>query len=320
MGTILVTGGCGFIGANLVPALLKRSTQVRVLDNLSTGVREDIESLGVELQVGDIRDEAAAARAMEGVKEVIHLAAHTRVVDSIQNPLFDFESNARGTLNLLLAAQKAGVRKFVMASTGGAILGEKEPPVNEGMVAQPLSPYGASKLAGEGYCSAFYGSYGMGTVALRFSNVYGPFSYHKASVVAAFFKRMLQGEALIVYGDGQQTRDFLFVEDVVEGIIAALDRSPGGEVYHLASGRETSVNELVEAIREAIREANFKVEYQPARQGEVRRNYASIRKAATILGFDPKTSLQEGLRKTWRWFQARRKAVLAVAPGPSRSQ
>lgn len=238
---MLVTGGCGFIGANLVPALLKRSTQVRVLDNLSTGLREDVESLGVELQLGDIRDEAAVARAMECVEEVVHLAAHTRVVDSIENPLFDFESNARGTLNLLLAARKVGVRKFVMASTRGAILGEKEPPVNEEMVAQPLSPYGASKLAGEGYCSAFHGSYGMGTVALRFSNVYGPFSYHKASVVAAFFKRMLQGESLIIYGDGQQTRDFLYAEDLVEGILTALNRSRGGEVYHLASGQETSV-------------------------------------------------------------------------------
>ncbi len=312
MSRILLTGGCGFIGVNLLQPLMRRFGALRVLDNLSTGRKEDVEPLGVEFRLGDIRDEGAVSGAMEGVDVVVHLAAHTRVVDSIQDPRHDFETNARGTLNLLQAALQKGVGRFVMASTGGAILGEKQPPVHEEMVPRPLSPYGASKLTGEGYCSAFFGSYGLHTVSLRFSNVYGPFSYHKASVVAAFFKRLLQGESLLVYGDGNQTRDFLYVEDLVEGVLLALDKAPGGEVFQLASGQETSVNGLIERIRDSIPDVAFEVEHRPPRRGEIRRNYCDISKARRLLGFDPKTTLKGGLRKTWDWFQSRREVILSV--------
>lgn len=301
----------------MLPVLRKRSKSVRVLDNLSNGRKEDAEALGVELQVGDIRNEGDVARAMEGVEEVVHLAAHTRVVDSIQDPRRDFETNAVGTLNLLLAARKNGVKKFVMASTGGAILGEKEPPVHEGMVPAPLSPYGASKLAGEGYCSAFHGSYGLQTVALRFSNVYGPFSYQKASVVAAFFKRILQGQPLVVYGDGKQTRDFLYVEDLVDAVMLALDKASGGEVFQIASGRETSVNQLVASIREAVPDLRFEVKHEPPRRGEVMRNYSDISKARKLLGYAPRTDLRNGLKKTWDWFQGNSTTILALLQGRS---
>src|SRR5262249_41838975 len=148
----------------------------------------------VDLIVGDIRDRNLVARAIEGQQGVIHLAAHTRVMESIDNPPLNFDINATGTLNLLVESRIAGVKKFIFASTGGAILGEQTPPVHENMVARPIAPYGASKLTGEAYCSAFWGAYGVNTVALRFSNVYGPFSYHKASVVAQFFKNILQQE------------------------------------------------------------------------------------------------------------------------------
>ncbi len=313
MARILITGGCGFVGVNLIPALLKRSEHVRVLDNLSTGRREDAEALGVELVVGDIRNPSDVARSMEGVDEVIHLAAHTRVVDSIEDPRTNFEVNALGTLLLLQAAVKNGVKKFVMASTGGAILGEQPPPVHEEMVPRPLSPYGASKLTGEGYCSAFFGSYGLPTVALRFSNVYGPYSYLKASVVAAFYKRLLQGRPLVVYGDGNQTRDFLYSQDLVQAVLLALEKAPGGEVFQIASGQETTVNDLVAIMREVVPDARFDIEHQPPRRGEVLRNSCDIRKAKKALGYAPATDLRTGLKQTWEWFRMNEAVILRLA-------
>lgn len=302
MTSYLVTGGCGFIGVNLVSRLVGRGDRVRVLDNLSLGRREDIEPLAVELEVGDIRDYATVAKACKGADVVVHLAAHTRVVESVSNPELNFEINAIGTMNVLRACREAGVRKMILASTGGAILGEQEPPVHEGMVPRPVSPYGASKLVGEAYCSAFFGSYGLNTVALRFSNVYGPYSYHKGSVVAQFFRNLMQKEPLVIYGDGEQTRDFLYVADLVEAILLADKGDTPGEVFQIASGRETSLRALLDVMKKAIPELAFDVRYEPARAGEIRRNYASIEKARRMLGYDPKTRLEDGLKNTWRWF------------------
>ncbi len=302
MKAYLVTGGCGFIGVNLIPRLIEQGVRVRVLDNLSLGRREDVEPLGVDLHVGDIRDPAAVAKACKGIDAVVHLAAHTRVVESLSDPQLNFDINAAGTLNVLEACRNAGIPKMIFASTGGAILGEQEPPVHEGMVPQPISPYGASKLAGEAYCSAYTGAYGLKTAALRFSNVYGPYSYHKGSVVAQFFRNLLRGEPIVVYGDGEQTRDFLYVADLVEAILLADKTEPAGEVFQIASGRETSVRSLLEAMQAMLPERSFDVRFEPARAGEILRNYANVEKARRILGFDPKTQLSEGLRKTWQWF------------------
>lgn len=302
MTSYLVTGGCGFIGVNLVSRLVGRGDRVRVLDNLSLGRREDIEPLAAELEVGDIRDYATVAKACKGADVVVHLAAHTRVVESVSDPELNFEINAIGTMNVLRACREAGVRKMILASTGGAILGEQEPPVHEGMVPRPVSPYGASKLVGEAYCSAFFGSYGLNTVALRFSNVYGPYSYHKGSVVAQFFRNLMQKEPLVIYGDGEQTRDFLYVTDLVEAILLADKGDTPGEVFQIASGRETSLRALLDAMKKAIPELTFDVRYEPVRAGEIRRNYASIEKARRMLGYDPKTRLEDGLKNTWRWF------------------
>src|SRR5579862_8189197 len=277
MKTYLVTGGCGFIGVNLIPRLIEQGVRVRVLDNLSLGRREDVEPLGVDLHVGDIRDPSAVAKACN-------------------------EIDAAGTLNVLQACRNAGIPKMIFASTGGAILGEQEPPVHEGMVPRPISPYGASKLAGDAYCSAYTGAYGLKTAALRFSNVYGPYSYHKGSVVAQFFRNILRGEPIVVYGDGEQTRDFLYVADLVEAILLADKTEPAGEVFQIASGRETSVRNLLEAMKAMLPERRFDIRFEPARAGEILRNYANVEKARRILGFDPKTQLSEGLRKTWQWF------------------
>jgi len=297
-----VTGGCGFIGVNLVSRLAGLGARVRILDNLSLGKREDVAPLGIDLRVGDIRDIAALKDACQGMDVVVHLAAHTRVVESISHPELNFEINAVGTMNVLRACRDAGVKKVIFASTGGAILGEQVPPVHEGMVPRPVSPYGASKLVGEAYCSAFCGSFGLNTVALRFSNVYGPFSYHKGSVVAQFFRNLMQKEPLVIYGDGQQTRDFLYVDDLVDAVLLADKSETPGEVFQIASGRETSLKDLLAAMKRVLPGVKFDVRYEPARAGEILRNYASIEKARRLLGYNPSKALDEGLRDTWSWF------------------
>lgn len=297
-----MTGGCGFIGVNLIRRLAVQASSIRVLDNLSLGKREDIAPLDVELQMGDIRDPEAVAKACKGIDVVVHLAGHTRVLESLSRPALNFEINVNGTFNVLEACRNTGAQKMIFASTGGAILGEQEQPVHERMAPRPLSPYGASKLAGEAYCSAFFGSYGLNTVALRFSNVYGPYSYHKGSVVAAFFRNLRQNEPIVIYGDGEQTRDFVYVGDLVEAILLADQTNTPGEVFQIASGRETSLRTLVETMQTALPELTFRIRYEPARAGEVLRNYANIEKARRLLRFDPKTKLDKGLRSTWDWF------------------
>jgi UDP-glucose 4-epimerase len=303
--TWLVTGGAGFVGVNLLRRLARDGIRARVLDNFTTGRREDLAGLVDDVVEGDIRDAGTVERALDGVDVVVHLAAHTRVIDSIANPVESFDVNARGVLTVLEALRRRKtIRRFVLASTGGAILGDAEPPVHEDMPARPLAPYGASKLAGEGYCSAYFGSYGVPTVALRFSNVYGPWSYQKASVVAAFFKCLRAGEPLVVYGDGRQTRDFLYVEDLCAGVVAAVERESSGQVFQIAAGVETEIGDLAERML-AVTGLRVPIEHRPARAGEVVRNYARIDRARRVLGYDPATPLDEGLRRTWEWFRSR---------------
>ena len=252
---------------------------------------------------GDIRDRGLLDRLLPGVDAVVHLAADTRVMDSIANPAVNFDINVVGTFTLLEAMRAAGVRRLVNASTGGAIIGEAEPPVHEDMVARPISPYGAAKLAVEGYCSAYAGSYGFNAVSLRFSNVYGPRSFHKGSVVAAFFKRILKGEALTVYGDGEQTRDFVYVEDLCRGIVEGITR-PGSGVFQLGSGRPLTVNALISAMTPVVAPVEINVDRQPARSGEILNTWCDVSRARSALGFDPSTPLAEGLGRTWEWFQS----------------
>jgi UDP-glucose 4-epimerase len=301
---ILITGGCGFIGLNLI-AFLKKNTRhhIMVLDNLSLGKREYLAGFDVNFVEGDIRDADIVKKMMKETNAVVHLAADTRVISSIENPAFNFDVNVNGTYNLLAMAKDHDVERFVFASTGGAIVGDAIPPVHEGMVPKPLSPYGASKLCGEAYCSAFAGSYGMKTVSLRFSNVYGPRSFHKGSVVAQFMKRILKKEPLKVYGDGEQTRDFVYVEDLCDAIESALRIDQGGNAYQLGTGVEISVNQLIEFMRNSIgEEYRISVEYVAARQGEVKKNYCDISLSRKVLNYKPETVLSEGLKKTWRWF------------------
>jgi UDP-glucose 4-epimerase len=301
---IVITGGAGFIGCNLVHRLAQDGGHdIVVIDNESLGRLARLDGLGITLVKGDILETDKLDGWLAGADTVFHCAADTRVMDSIENPDHNFRNNVIGTYGLLRAAQRAGVRRFLNASTGGAILGEVPAPVHEEIAPRPLSPYGASKLAAEGYCSAFDGAYGLKTASLRFSNIYGPLSFHKGSVVAHFFKRILKGEELVVYGDGSQIRDYLFVGDLIEGLVRAMNSDATG-VFQLGSGRPVRLDALIEAMRGVVGAGRrIDVRYEDFRAGEIRETWCAIDKARAAFGFDPKTPLADGLAATWRWFE-----------------
>ncbi|BBL78693.1 NDP-sugar dehydratase or epimerase [Rubrobacter xylanophilus] len=306
-------------------SLVGEGHAVRVVDDLSVGTREDLGAVcgfrevaperagpmqgeGVELVVGDILDEGLARRVCSGAEVVVHLAASTGVAPSVEDPRRDCATNVIGTLNYLEAARGAGVRRFVFASSGAAA-GEVDPPIHEEVCPRPVSPYGAGKLAGEAYCSAYHRTFGLETVALRFGNVYGPGSGHKNSVVAKFIRRASRGEPLEIYGDGTQTRDFIYIGDLVRALrLAATARGAGGEVFQIATGHETSVGELVELLLPALAAAGIKdvrVRRAAPRPGDVLRNYADTSKARRLLGWRAEVGLEEGLRRTVEWFVER---------------
>jgi UDP-glucose 4-epimerase len=330
----LITGGCGFIGTALIRRILKDEPQatIRVLDNLSVGTRADLdrvvgkqrtESRGqkaedrrqgleqVELVVGDVRDADVCLRAAKGVDVIVHLAANTGVGPSVEDPVGDMESNVRGTLNMLEAARRNGAARFVFASSGAPV-GEVEPPIHEELAAKPVSPYGASKLAGEGYCSAYFRSYGVETVSLRFGNVYGPGSSRKFSVVAKFIKQALAGESCEIYGDGNQTRDFIFIEDLLGAVFKAAglgsEINAWGEIFQIATSREHTLNELVRILGKELERPGVSLEtsYGSVRLGDVKRNYSDTAKAARVLGWSAEVSLEEGIKRTVAWFLSER--------------
>lgn len=299
---VLVTGGAGFVGVNLARLLVEQGHDVRCFDDFSTGRRDDAVAAGYhDIVTGDVRDSDAVARAAQGCRYVVHLAAQSGVPASLADPLRDHDVNVRGTLNTLIAARDAGVAGFVLASSS-APLGDVDPPAHEGLVPRPKSPYGASKLAGEGYCAAFAGSFGLPTVALRFTNVYGPFSYHKGSVVAAFCKAARAGEPMTVYGDGSQTRDYIYVDDLCRGIAQAMTSGVAGVVAHLGSGIETEVLTVAREIATRFGQEQEPV-HEPPRPGDIERTFADISYARTAFGFDPRTTLDEGLDHTVQWFR-----------------
>ena len=288
-----------------MPKLLERGFEVRALDDFSRGSRENLAGVGVEVLEADVRDASAVARALEGVDAVIHLAAFGSVAESVDEPFPNFDVNVRGTLVLLQASAAAGAGKFVFASTGGAIMGNAPPPVDETTLPHPISPYGASKLCGEAYGHAFAGSFGLPVVSLRFANVYGPASDHKKGAVTTFVKRALRREPLVIYGDGKATRDFLYVDDLCEGICAATEADLADTVVHLGSGVETSIGDLAELVLELVGVEDLPIRYEERRRGEVERTFAKAERAAKLLNFSPGHSLRDGLRKTVDWFRER---------------
>ncbi len=305
MDSVLVTGGCGFVGANLVRRLTTNNYNVVVFDNLSRGSLEYLDGIDVNVVTGDIRNEKDIEKAIARVSKVVHLAAFGSVVESIQDPQTNFDINACGTVNMLKQAVKANIEKFVFASTGGALIGDAIPPVSENSLPRPISPYGASKLCGEGYAHAFAQSFGLNTIALRFANVYGPYSGHKKGVITQFMQRIPKGEPLVIFGDGKATRDFLHVDDLCRGITSALEATTEpGEVVHVASGVETSVSELAQSIIEVSGKHSHPIIYDKKRVGEVERNFANYDRANQLFGFRPHISLKQGLLDLWDWFQA----------------
>ena len=315
---ILITGGAGFIGSNLVSYLVRERALKRlvIFDNLSTcsiayieeitgvvfgdgsgprsaRVRGGESGAEVELVTGDILDRPLLESACRGVDTIVHLAAHTEVVRSVEHPEESLKINVNGTMNVLECARACGIGKVVFSSSNAAV-GEVAPPIHEQVVAQPISPYGAGKACGEALLSAYAGCYGMTTTSLRFANAYGPYSAHKTSVVAKMLREIVRGDDLIVYGDGDQSRDFVHAADIARAVWLALQRDKGYEVFQVASGKGTAINDLVKIICR-VTGASPNIAHGPARAGEILRNYSSIGKIHDQLGFEPRVGLEDGI-------------------------
>ena len=322
----LITGGCGFIGRALTGDLLAEGGhKLRVLDNLSVGTRADLAAVAhfaelgtgddpadwsapLALLDGDIRDPEAVAQALNGADIVIHLAANASVPLSVESPMSDFSTNAEGTLKLLEGCRGAKIRRFVFASSV-APLGFQKPPHHEELATRPASPYGASKATGENYCSCYYHCFGIETVILRFGNVYGEGSHRAETVIAKFIKRALAGKRLEIYGDGQQTRDFLHISDLVRAVrLAAEIPGIGGETFQIATFRETTIAEITKTLLSAMRAEGMvppEVFHGATRAGDVVRNFSDASKARERLGWTSTVSLETGLRATLRDFLIR---------------
>ncbi|USG62806.1 GDP-mannose 4,6-dehydratase [Sneathiella marina] len=325
----VITGGCGFIGSALIAKLTRDvDNAVRVIDNLSVGSIKPLEKLNIPIVHADvmkmpiwqknvlqhfeidIRDQDRALKVTEGADIIVHLAANTGVGPSVSDPRADCMSNVIGVFNYLEAARLNSVPRFILASSS-AVVGDTTSPVHEEKVPHPTSPYGASKLCGEAYCSAYFQTFGIETVALRFGNVYGIGAAHKESVVSKFMKTLLQQDPLTIFGDGSQTRDFIYIEDLVEAITAAAVASDvGGEVFQIATNRETSVNELVDVISSTVEQKGYtrpKILNQSKRIGDIMNIYSDTSKARQKLNWRSKTALQRGIEDTFDWFVSEQK-------------
>lgn len=306
----LVTGGAGFIGSNIAEELVNRGAAVRVIDNFLTGKKENIDSFldKIEFIEGDIRDFEICRNVLKDVDFVLHQAALPSVPRSISDPLLTNDINIKGTLNLLLASQEAKVQKFVFASSSSVYGDDPRLPKEEEMRPRPLSPYALTKLVGEMYCRIFSQLHGLPTLCLRYFNIFGPRqdpSSQYAAVIPNFINKTLNGDNPVIFGDGQQSRDFTFVSNVVEAnILAAKSQDISGEVINIGCGQRTSVNSLAEKIIEIL-EGNLKPVHDKPRPGDVKHSFADISKAKKILEYSPGISFKEGLEKTIRWCQER---------------
>ncbi len=308
MARFLVTGGAGFIGSHLVDHLLQDRHEVVVIDNFSTGLRENLEPFRDRITLHEIQlqDGPAVTRAMEGVDYVLHQGALPSVPRSVQNPLETHEANVTGTLNILIAARDQGVKRVVYAASSSAYGDTEEPEKHEKIPPRPISPYGVSKLAGEHYCVAFYETYGLETVSLRYFNVFGPRQNPNSpytGVMAIFIPLMLQGKQPTIYGDGTQTRDFTYIQNnVMANLLAVTAERAPGEVINIACGQSYSVLGIVEAINRILG-TSLEPLFAPPRPGDILHSRASIGKARAILQYEPQVDLEEGLRRTIAWYR-----------------
>lgn len=310
MAKFLITGGAGFIGSNLLESLLEQNETVRVLDNFSTGKKENISSVRskIDLIEGDLRDPKVVSKAVEGVDYVLHQAALPSVARSVNDPLTSNAVNIEGTLNVLLAARDHKVKRLVYAASSSAYGDTPTLPKIETMPSNPQSPYAVTKLTGELYCQNFYKIYGLETVCLRYFNVFGPkqdpASFYSA-VIPKFISAMLKGDSPLIYGEGEQSRDFTYIENVVAAnLLACLAPKAAGQVFNIGCGERHTVNELAKKIADILR-VDLKIERRPARSGDVKHSLADINKAKQILGYKVQVDFNHGLEKTINWFMTK---------------
>jgi len=317
----LVTGGAGFIGSHLVEALVQRGHRVRVLDNLSTGKRANLaHCAGVEFIEGDCADLDTAMQAVRGMDFVLHQAAIPSVPRSVKDPATSHRANVDGTLHMLLAARDAGVRRLVFAGSSSAYGDTSLLPEHEGMPTAPLSPYALQKIVGEQYCAMFTRLYGLETVTTRYFNVFGPRqdpTSPYSGVIALFASALLEERTPVIYGDGEQTRDFTYVANVVDGVLRAC-QAPGaaGQIVNIAAGGRVSLNDLLRMMNRIVGTERQPV-YRPSRAGDVRDSQADIAKARAVLGYRPFVSCDEGLQKTLDWYCDQARVLVEVRAGSS---
>jgi UDP-glucose 4-epimerase len=303
---ILLTGGAGFIGSHIARALVERGDTVRVFDNFSSGKHANLTGVAAETIEGDICDAQAVRRAASGMTHIIHLAAMASVPRSVADPLGSNAVNVTGTLNVLCAARDLGLQRVVFASSS-SIYGEAfAGPKHEDLPLYPLSPYGVAKLAAEKYCAAFHTVYGLETVALRYFNVFGPRqdpNSEYAAVIPKFITALLAGRRPVIYGDGEQTRDFTYVANVVRGNLLALEaKGAAGRAFNVATGGAVSLNQLARSLADLVEQAVLP-EYAAPRPGDIRHSSADITRAGEVLGFEPIVDFREGLRLTLDWYR-----------------
>ncbi|MBI4335533.1 MAG: SDR family oxidoreductase [Candidatus Omnitrophica bacterium] len=308
--TYLVTGGAGFIGSNIVEELARRGGRIRVVDNFITGRRENIQPFlkKIELIEGDIRDIDLMKKAAKGIDYILHQAAFRSVPKSVEDPSLCNDTNVKGTLNVLIAAHEAGVKRVVYASSSSVYGNCESFPQKEDVLLSPLSPYGASKLAAEYYCRVFSATFGLETVALRYFNVFGPRQNPESkysAVIPAFISRMVNGQRPVVDGSGRQSRDFTYVANVVEANLnAAVKKEAANKIINVGCGDTHSVLDIITVLNKLM-EMDIKPSFGPPRKGDARKSQADISRLKRYLGITPKVQFEEGLKKALEWFQTK---------------
>ena len=306
-GIVLVTGGAGFIGSHIATALAEQGATVRVIDDLSTGYRHNLEAIAsrVDFIEASLRDDQALRRALSDVEIVFHEAAIPSVARSVEHPIETHEATANATFALLLAARDQKVRRVVYAASSSAYGDQPELPKREDMRPAPLSPYAAAKLIGEYYCQVFTHVYGLETVSLRYFNVFGPRqdpSSQYSGVISRFMDALVSGQQPVIYGDGEQSRDFTYVSNVIDANFRAAESARAvGKVVNVANGERVTLNQLLETMKQITGKRDITPRYEPARHGDVRDSLADLTLARELLGYEPRVGLEDGLRRTFEW-------------------
>lgn len=308
-GIALITGGAGFIGSHIASGLVKAGARVRIIDDLSTGYRENLEEIGgdVDFVLGSLADESALRKAIEDVELVFHEAAIPSVPRSVENPRQTHRASVDSTFSLLMASRDSGVKRVIYAASSSAYGDQPTLPKTETMLPQPLSPYAVAKLVGEYYCQVFTRVYGLETVSLRYFNVFGPRqdpSSQYSGVISRFISALLSDQQPVIYGDGEQSRDFTYIDNVVAANLKAVDTTKGiGQVINIANGERTTLNQLLGLLKRLTGMNNAQADYQDPRKGDVRDSLADIRRAREMLDFAPHVDLQTGLKLTMDWWK-----------------